>query len=412
MMEDGGWKSPLPRGYLSAHKQSRRECPRFRSSAAGDVKPPKATQSHLKATSKPYSRHILGIDSGVQSHPKATSKPTDSQPIGTPKPHQCDPKATPRLHQSHPKATPKPPQGYTKATPRLHQSHPKATPKPPQGYTKATPRLHQSHRKERRRPRRLKPSALPRAMHAFPTFPHVKPARTPALRDFVAGTPPPAHSAMKALASRQGGVAASGHCAAMNDLRKLLLPALLSFPLLCGAAALAAPDAAGGSAHAKALFKNPPREYSTGPLWVWNDMLTEQQIRDTMRDLASQKVKQVWVHPRPGLMTPYLSADWFRLWKVALKEAERLDMNVWIYDENSYPSGFAGGWVPELMPESRGRGLAFREAKAAPKWSDDIVGVYRLESSTSENVTAKVKAGETLPAGGHLLAPGGTAQEN
>ena len=50
----------------------------------------------------------------------------------------------------------------------------------------------------------------------------------------------------------------------------------------------------------KALFKNPPREYSTGPLWVWNDMLTEDQIRDTLRDLAGQKVKQVWVHPRPG----------------------------------------------------------------------------------------------------------------
>src|ERR1035441_5585526 len=181
-MEESGWKNPLSRGFLPAHKESRQECPRFRSSAAGDVK---AAQSHLKppkATSKPYSRHILGIDSGVQRHPKATSKPTDSQPIGTPKPHQCDPKATPRLHQSHPKATPKPPQGYTKATPRLHQSHPK----------------------ERRRPRRLKPSALPRAMHAFPTLPRVKPARTPALRDFVAGTPPPAHSAMKALASRRG----------------------------------------------------------------------------------------------------------------------------------------------------------------------------------------------------------------
>jgi hypothetical protein len=190
----------------------------------------------------------------------------------------------------------------------------------------------------------------------------------------------------------------------MNYLRKLLLRALLSFPLLYGVPVLAAPDAAVGSAHARALFKNPPREYSTGPLWVWNDLLTEQQIRDTMRDLAGQKVKQVWVHPRPGLMTPYLSADWFRLWKVALKEAERLDMNVWIYDENSYPSGFAGGWVPELMPESRGRGLAFREAKAAPKWSDDLVGVYRLESTTSENVTAKVKAGETLPAGRYLVA--------
>src|ERR1019366_4057185 len=121
----------------------------------------------------------------------------------------------------------------------------------------------------------------------------------PALRDFVAGTPPPAHSAMKALASRRGWLAASSHCAAMNASRQFSLIALLSFPLLCGPAALAAPDAAVGSAHARTLFKNPPREYSTGPLWGWNDLLTEQQIRDTMRDLAGQKVKQVWVHPRP-----------------------------------------------------------------------------------------------------------------
>jgi hypothetical protein len=209
---------------------------------------------------------------------------------------------------------------------------------------------------------------------------------------------------MKALASRRGWVAASAHFAAMNTLRKFSLAALLSFPLLCGAAAFAAPGAAVGSANARALFKNPPREYSTGPLWVWNDLLTEQQVRDTLRDLAGQKVKQVWVHPRPGLMTPYLSTDWFRLWKVALDEAERLDMNVWIYDENSYPSGFAGGWVPELMPEARGRGLAFREAKAAPKWSDDLVGVYRLEGETTENLTANVKAGEVLPKGRYLVA--------
>jgi hypothetical protein len=190
----------------------------------------------------------------------------------------------------------------------------------------------------------------------------------------------------------------------MNTLRKLHPLYLLWLPLFCGALVLASPGAGVESSRVKALFKNPPREYSTGPLWVWNDMLTEQQIRDTLRDLADQKVKQVWVHPRPGLMTPYLSADWFRLWKVALKEAERLDMNVWIYDENSYPSGFAGGWVPELMPESRGRGLAFRESKTPPNWSAELIGVYRVDGDTSENVTAKVKSGEVMPEARYLVA--------
>jgi hypothetical protein len=42
------------------------------------------------------------------------------------------------------------------------------------------------------------------------------------------------------------------------------------------------------SARVKALFADPPREYSSAPLWVWNDMLTEEQIVSTMRDLADQ----------------------------------------------------------------------------------------------------------------------------
>jgi len=161
---------------------------------------------------------------------------------------------------------------------------------------------------------------------------------------------------------------------------------------------------ADNSASAKALFANPPREFSTGPLWVWNDLLTESQIRQTLRDLASQNIRQVWVHPRPGLMTPYLSDDWFRLWKISLDEARRLDMNVWIYDENSYPSGFAGGFVPRAIPESRGRGLKMRTEKTAPRWSDDMIGAYRLTDSSFENVTAAVRAGESLPDGQYLVA--------
>src|ERR1017187_2727563 len=53
-----------------------------------------------KATAKPYTRHILGIDSGLQSHTKAT-----------PRPHQGHTKATPKPHQSHTKDTLKPHQG-------------------------------------------------------------------------------------------------------------------------------------------------------------------------------------------------------------------------------------------------------------------------------------------------------------
>jgi len=156
------------------------------------------------------------------------------------------------------------------------------------------------------------------------------------------------------------------------------------------------------SAVVKALFANPPREYASAPLWVWNDMLTDDDVVGTLRDLAAQGVKQAFVHPRPGLMTPYLSDEWFRLWQVALKEAERLDMNLWIYDENSYPSGFAGGWVPQEMPEARGRGLAVREEKKTPRLTEEVVAVFHLKDNGYENVTDSLRAGGKLPEATYL----------
>lgn len=176
----------------------------------------------------------------------------------------------------------------------------------------------------------------------------------------------------------------------------ILCRTALIVALWTGAAAGAC---ASDSATVKRLFEEPPREFSSAPLWVWNDMLTDEQIVSTMRDLAGQKVKQVFVHPRPGLMTPYLSDAWFKLWKTALAEAQRLDMNVWIYDENSYPSGFAGGFVPELMPESRGRGLDLRMVKEPPKWSSETLAVFRLGGNQPENVTEMLRSGTALPEG-------------
>ena len=188
----------------------------------------------------------------------------------------------------------------------------------------------------------------------------------------------------------------------LRSISSTWLLALAVALVALGGMAPAAPAAS--SRTAKRLFAAPPRQYSSGPLWVWNDMLTPEQIAGTMRDLAGQKVKQVFVHPRPGLMTPYLSDDWFKLWDVALREAEKLDMNVWIYDENSYPSGFAGGLVPEAMPQSRGKGIAIREVKSPPKPGDGVLAVYEMTDGACKNITPRLRSGETFGEGRYLVA--------
>ena len=54
-----------------------------------------------QATPRPYTRHILGIDSGVQSHHKAITKPLQSHHRAITEPPQSHPKATLRPPQSH-----------------------------------------------------------------------------------------------------------------------------------------------------------------------------------------------------------------------------------------------------------------------------------------------------------------------
>ena len=96
----------------------------------------------------------------------------------------------------------------------------------------------------------------------------------------------------------------------------------------------------------KAGFKNPPIDFSSAPLWVWNDDVNEEKIDFQLAEFKDKGIHMVFIHPRPGLITEYLSNEWFELAKHTVDKARELDMKVWLYDENSYPSGFAGGHVP------------------------------------------------------------------
>lgn len=103
-------------------------------------------------------------------------------------------------------------------------------------------------------------------------------------------------------------------------------------------------------------FINPVKEYRPAPLYVWNTHITPALLDRTMTELHEQGFGGVFVHPRPGLKTEYLSDEWFSLFRHTLDKGKELDMNVWIYDENTFPSGFGGGHVNAQMPESYNQG--------------------------------------------------------
>ncbi len=110
------------------------------------------------------------------------------------------------------------------------------------------------------------------------------------------------------------------------------------------------------------LIQDPPSSYRSAPLWDWNEKITREDIEFQMNRFHEQGLGGVFVHPRPGLVTEYLSDDWHELFRFTVDVAKRLGMKVWIYDENSYPSGFAGGHVAARHPDSyrNGTGLGVK----------------------------------------------------
>lgn len=112
---------------------------------------------------------------------------------------------------------------------------------------------------------------------------------------------------------------------------------------------------------AAASFAEPTAKYRPSPLWAWNDDMTEERIREQLREIKANGMGGAFVNPRPGLVNPYLSEEWFSLWSAALDESEKLGLKLYIYDENSYPSGFAGGHVPSQLPDCLASAVIMRE---------------------------------------------------
>ncbi|MHB9037393.1 MAG: glycosyl hydrolase [Armatimonadota bacterium] len=83
------------------------------------------------------------------------------------------------------------------------------------------------------------------------------------------------------------------------------------------------------------------------PFWFLNGHMEEWHIVRELEMMRKKGITEVIVHPRYGLQTEYLSDAWFELFGWCLREAKRLGMYVWIYDELNWPSGTAGMTVQQ-----------------------------------------------------------------
>ena len=92
-------------------------------------------------------------------------------------------------------------------------------------------------------------------------------------------------------------------------------------------------------------FQNPPAHYRGKPFWAWNSKLDGAELERQIDCFKQMGFGGFHMHPRTGLDTPYLSEEFMGMVRRCAKKAEQEQMEACLYDEDRWPSGFAGGLV-------------------------------------------------------------------
>ncbi len=121
-----------------------------------------------------------------------------------------------------------------------------------------------------------------------------------------------------------------------------------------------------------AEFKDPPVEYKGKPFWSWNGELDKDELLRQTGILKEMGFGGHFMHSRAGLITEYLGDEWFDLINAVADESEKLGLEAWLYDEDRYPSGSAGGKAT-ADPQYRAKSIVNRETLPEHfQWADYV----------------------------------------
>lgn len=133
-------------------------------------------------------------------------------------------------------------------------------------------------------------------------------------------------------------------------------------------------------------------EFKPLSFWSFNGDMEDEEVRTQVRQLKEQGYGGFFMHARAGMTLEYLGDAWFHACRVAVEEAKEQGLKAWLYDENGWPSGFAGGLVPALGKEYTAKHLHF--VYGEPTAADgEVLAAYReLEDGSFERIISREPA--------------------
>jgi len=152
-------------------------------------------------------------------------------------------------------------------------------------------------------------------------------------------------------------------------------------------------DVSGYDKQLREEFKEPPRQYTLLPFWSWNDTLETDKIKWQIDQMMEKGIYGAFMHAREGLnegKTPYFSDGWWDAVGTAVTYGKKVGFNPWIYDEDRWPSGSAGGRTVAVNPEEFSqKGLAYTEIQINGPQNIKLASPGRLVGIIAAKVISK-----------------------
>ncbi len=133
-------------------------------------------------------------------------------------------------------------------------------------------------------------------------------------------------------------------------------------------------------------FKNPSNEFRGKPFWSWNGELKKEELLRQVDILEEMGFGGYFMHSRCGLITEYLGKEWFELTNEISDYGYKKGMESWLYDEDRWPSGSAGGIATEEKKYRMKYLFVYDTSVENFEFTDDCFAVFIAEKSDEHTV--------------------------
>ena len=131
-------------------------------------------------------------------------------------------------------------------------------------------------------------------------------------------------------------------------------------------------------------FSSPPNVFRGAPFWAWNGELDKEELIRQIDCFQRMGFGGFFMHSRAGLATEYLGNAFMDCVKMCVEYAKQKDMKAYLYDEDRWPSGAAGGFVTKekkyrqkrlILSQTEINALPYDRLDCEPK----LIGYYDIK---------------------------------